>query len=127
MTYVTGYSCAPNNPDMWWCPEVGYSMSEKHHLFATEAEALDKAIAEAEGQAVALEQRLGELKARLTPWEPRGIVEIVEVEAGNPPTCLVRFLHDHSGYKSGTLGRYYAHELEEHSPSDRTQAQSPAQ
>lgn len=43
---VTGYSCAPNNPDMWWCPSVGYSMAEKHHLFETECEAIDKLIAE---------------------------------------------------------------------------------
>ena len=43
---VTGYSCAPTNPDMWWCPAVGYSMSEKHHLFETERVAIDKLIAE---------------------------------------------------------------------------------
>jgi hypothetical protein len=43
---VTGYSCAPTNPDMWWCPSVGYSMAEKHHLFETEREAIDKLIAE---------------------------------------------------------------------------------
>lgn len=41
---VTGYSCGPLNPDYWWCPEVGASVSEKHHLFATEAEALDNLI-----------------------------------------------------------------------------------
>lgn len=39
---VVGYSCAPHNPDSWWCPEVGYSLNEKHHLFETEREALVK-------------------------------------------------------------------------------------
>ncbi len=48
---VTGFSCAPLNPDMWWCPEVGFSMSEKHHLFTTEAAALDKLITELERRA----------------------------------------------------------------------------
>lgn len=43
---VTGYSCAPANPDMWWCPRIGLSMCDKHHLFNTEHEAIDKLIAE---------------------------------------------------------------------------------
>ena len=43
---VTGYSCAPTNPEMWWCPKVGCSMSEKYHLFETEAEAINKLISE---------------------------------------------------------------------------------
>lgn len=44
VTLVTGYSCAPANPDMWWCPKVGLSMNENYHLFKTEHEAIDKLI-----------------------------------------------------------------------------------
>ncbi len=47
----------------------------------------------------------------LTPWEPRGIVELVEVEEY---TATVRFTHDHAGCKAGTLGRYFISELTAH-------------
>lgn len=61
---VTGYSCKPHSPDMWWCPEVGYSLTEKYHLFPTEREALDKEI-EATEKALAHETvRLANLKVR---------------------------------------------------------------
>ncbi len=62
---VTGYSCAPNNPDMWWCPKVGYSMSENHHLFERESDALRKAVEEAEREAVKWTEIVKKLKARL--------------------------------------------------------------
>lgn len=65
VTRVTGYSCAPNNPDMWWCPSVGYSMSEKHHLFERECDALRKAVAEAEREAMKWTEIVKKLKARL--------------------------------------------------------------
>lgn len=41
---VTGYSCAPHNPESWWCPEVGCTLHEKHHLWDNEQQALDRAI-----------------------------------------------------------------------------------
>lgn len=41
---VTGYSCAPNSPTMWWVPEIGSSMSENHHLFETQVQALAAAV-----------------------------------------------------------------------------------
>lgn len=43
---VTGYSCAPNNPESWWCPEVGYTLQESHHLFESEAQAIDECVIE---------------------------------------------------------------------------------
>lgn len=43
---VTGYSCAPSSPNVWWCPKAGYSMTEGHHLFNTEIEAVNKLIDE---------------------------------------------------------------------------------
>ena len=61
---VTGYSCAPANPDMWWCPAVGYSMAEGHHLFDSEQGALDKAIEEATRAVEAITKKLGALKSR---------------------------------------------------------------
>lgn len=61
---VTGYSCAPSNPDMWWCPEVGFSGAEGHHLFETRDKAFAKAIAESERDLTALQKRLEGLKRR---------------------------------------------------------------
>lgn len=61
---VTGWSCAPNNPDSWWCPQVGYTMQEKFHLFETEAEALDKAITETEQEVSILNNALKKLNRR---------------------------------------------------------------
>lgn len=61
---VTGYSCAPSNPTTWWCPEVGFSGSEGHHLFKTQDEAFAKAIEECERDLIALQKRLNGLKRR---------------------------------------------------------------
>jgi len=61
---VTGHSCAPNTPGSWWCPEIGYSCSEGHHLFATESEAVDKAIFELEQQLEAKVKQLTTLHLR---------------------------------------------------------------
>lgn len=61
---VTGYSCAPNNTDMWWCPEVGFSGTEGYHLFKTQDEAFTKAISESERDLVALQKRVEGLKRR---------------------------------------------------------------
>lgn len=59
---VTGLSCAPSNPDVWWCPEVGYSLTEKHSLFETEEEAVKKCIADLEAQAATIATKLAALR-----------------------------------------------------------------
>ena len=61
---VTGYSCAPGNPNMWWCPQVGFTGTEGYHLFETRDEAFAGAIAESERALVALQKRLEGLKLR---------------------------------------------------------------
>lgn len=61
---VTGYSCAPQNPDMWWCPGYGYSMTEGHHLFTTEADALDRLIAEMERRLTETQEIIIALRVR---------------------------------------------------------------
>lgn len=38
---VTGLSCAPVNPDYWWCPEVGVSACVGYSLFETKTEAIE--------------------------------------------------------------------------------------
>lgn len=58
---VTGHSCKPQNPTTWWCPEAGYSLTEGHHLFETEKQALDKAIAESEAELDDLQKHLASL------------------------------------------------------------------
>lgn len=62
---VTGFSCGPSNPDMWWCPKVGLSMSEKHHLFENEPDAIRKAVAEAVREVVKWTEIVKKLNARL--------------------------------------------------------------
>ncbi len=73
--HATGYSCAPSNPDVWWCPEAGYSLTEKFHLFETEKEALEKLIAEIEIEISNKGKTLTNLKARLK--EPRDARRVV--------------------------------------------------
>jgi len=62
---VVGYSCKPNNPDIWWCPSVGYSMTEGHHLFANPNDALKKAIKETEQEIDNARAKLDRLKKGL--------------------------------------------------------------
>ena len=64
---VTGYSCAPNNASdgPWWCPEVGYTLTEGHHLFTLERSALAKAIDEHENEVVCHNLAIAKLKNRL--------------------------------------------------------------
>ena len=69
VAFVTGYSCAPENPNLWWVPKLGYTLSEEHHLYPTEKEAIDKAlenlhfeIGEANQILSKLEKRLGKIK-----------------------------------------------------------------
>ena len=61
---VTGWSCAPDNPKTWWCPEAGYSLTEKFNLFETEKQALNKAIKEARAEADDLQKHLTRLLKR---------------------------------------------------------------
>ena len=58
---VTGHSCAPNNPQIWWCPEAGYSLTEGHHLFDTEKKAMKKVIAETNAEVADLQKHLRRL------------------------------------------------------------------
>lgn len=62
---VVGWSCAPNTPGIWWVPELGCSMEEGYHLYATEQEAKAKLIAELEEKRNKIEARLAELVAGL--------------------------------------------------------------
>lgn len=64
---VTGYTCAPNHPQTWWCPSAGYSMNEGHHLFETEREALVKCIGELERKVLVTKDSIEALKLRLKP------------------------------------------------------------
>lgn len=61
---VTGYSCGPTNPDMWWCPKVGFSGAEGCHLFETEGEAIDRLIAN-------LTHRIDEARANIEALQLR--------------------------------------------------------
>lgn len=63
--HVTGYSCAPANPDSWWCPEVGYSLVEGYSLFETERQALNKALSDVSLKIARLEAIRSELTDRL--------------------------------------------------------------
>jgi hypothetical protein len=61
---VTGFSCGRNNPKLWWCPAVGYTLTENYSLFETEKEAIRKCIADLEAQAAVIEQKLTPLRKR---------------------------------------------------------------
>lgn len=39
-----GYSCGPENPQSWWCPDFGSTLNEGFQLFNREDEALRLAI-----------------------------------------------------------------------------------
>lgn len=67
---VAGYSCAPTNPDIWWCPQVGYSLTERHHLFPTELEALAKLHGELSARHKRIGKRLAEVRSRLARAQP---------------------------------------------------------
>lgn len=58
---VTGYECPPN-VDVWWVPELGYSLSEKHHLFNSADAARTRAIEK-------LKSNIGDLQRALTRLE----------------------------------------------------------
>jgi hypothetical protein len=62
---VTGWSCAPSNPKVWWCPAAGYSMTEGAHIFPTKPEAIRQAIKELEQDIADSQVILKNLKAQL--------------------------------------------------------------
>ncbi len=47
---AVGYSCAPNSPDSWWFPQIGYTMQEGHHVFGEESKAIHKALSEIDAE-----------------------------------------------------------------------------
>ena len=57
---VTGYACS--NPRMWWCPSIGYTLTEGYHLFKDKESAKARAIQEIEERIAILEKKLRELK-----------------------------------------------------------------
>ncbi len=61
---VKGYSCRPNNPDYWWVPQIGQSLSANYHLFEKEGDAIAKAVSELEDRIKLAELRIKQLKAR---------------------------------------------------------------
>lgn len=63
---VTGYICSPDNRDMWWCPQAGYTLTVGHHLFETEQEALQKAIKETEFEISEAQKHLKKTQASKT-------------------------------------------------------------
>lgn len=61
---TVGFSCAPSNPEMWWCPSVGFSGTYKCHLFDTEGEALNAAITKFRNEKHDLEEIIAKLEAK---------------------------------------------------------------
>lgn len=55
----------------------------------------------------------------LTPFEPHGLVRVVHVYpvVGRRGLVRVLYLHDHYGYKAGTVGDYIVDELRQVSPA----------
>lgn len=55
-------------------------------------------------------------KCYRTPWEPSGVVRVLNVEPSHTiykEVALIEFVGDHpKGYKSGTHGRYPSSELD---------------
>lgn len=62
---VTGYTCAPTNPGMWWCPQVRYSLSEGQSLFETEQEAIRAEIDRLNQKITAMHIQVSNLTQRL--------------------------------------------------------------
>lgn len=64
---VTGYACA--NPELWWCPEVGYTLTKEVSLFNTQKEALSAAIIMTRKEYVTAFNKLQDLELRLSTLE----------------------------------------------------------
>lgn len=61
VVFVTGYECPPSD-DTWWVPELGYSLSTNHHLFATAQEARAHAEDKLESNIADLQRALQRLR-----------------------------------------------------------------
>lgn len=61
---VQAFLCAPAS-DVWWVPEAGYSLSQKHHLFHTKKKAITKALADAESESKTLIKAIDALKRQI--------------------------------------------------------------
>ena len=57
---VTGYECS-QNWDVWWVPELGYSLSTKHHLFQSAQAARSNAIKKLQKEIDVLQSALSRL------------------------------------------------------------------
>lgn len=57
-----GYSCAPNNPHMWWFPQVGFSGHEGHWCFQTKSEAIAAGVKKCEEALETAQKRLEQMK-----------------------------------------------------------------
>lgn len=68
---VVGYSCVPNNPESWWCPEIGYSLHEKHHLFESEVGAIDKLITDLQKRISVAQDNIEALRLRKSHATPK--------------------------------------------------------
>jgi hypothetical protein len=60
---VTGLSCAPMNPTLWWVPSLGYTMEEGKHLFAKYSDALHAAFNAKREKINNLQAQIDRLKA----------------------------------------------------------------
>lgn len=60
--FVLGFECDPPDGN-WWVPELGYSLSEKHHLFSDKEAATACAIKK-------LESNIGDLQVALRRLKP---------------------------------------------------------
>jgi hypothetical protein len=63
---VVGYSCAPHSPESWWCPQLGFTLTEKHHLFENEKQAIDKAVKDLSDEAKVILLKIEQLSKRKT-------------------------------------------------------------
>lgn len=61
---VAGFAC-PNSPGYWWVPSLGYTMSEGHHLFDRERDAIEKSIRELSAKSEACTRQIRLLTERL--------------------------------------------------------------
>ena len=58
---LTGYICE-NAPGAWWFPQIGYTLHEKYHIFATFDEAKAAALNDLVAECESWEKRLSALQ-----------------------------------------------------------------
>lgn len=62
--HVKGFE-RPHHADVWWVPDLGFTMTIGHDLFATEKEALERAVQDLTADLNASAISLGKLTERL--------------------------------------------------------------